>query len=443
MSIHRNERVVRVYEILTEDDQRTCEAIPESACKEVPGNFMLNALNGASTKLAEQIASPSLVLPWLLGAMGAPPSLSGFLVPLYKGGSLIPQLAVSGQIRQFALRKWVWVSAGTVQGLALLLMAASALLLNGLYGGIAVLTLLLIFSVGSGVGSVSFKDVMAKTIPKGKRGTLLSIRATAGGALSLGAGFVLHRYVGEGESIGIYVWLLLIAAGLWLTAALLFAFMREEEGATDGARHALQEARAGWQVLKEQPMFTRLVIARGLLLSVMLVIPFYALLAREVTGTAVSSLGIFVITSSLAMVLSSYIWGRFADRSSRLVMAAGGVVGIAGCALALTFLMLPETWQNPWAFSLVFFIGGLAQAGTRLGRKTYLVDAAPAKERPLYVAVSNTLIGLITLSSAVLGFIADLFGTPWLIGLFALLMLAGTFTAYSLPEAENMVKSPN
>ncbi|MCC5933993.1 MAG: MFS transporter [Balneolales bacterium] len=442
MSLHQNKTVERVYEILTEEDERSCEAIPESACREAPGNFLLNSLNGAATKLAEQIASPSLVLPWLLGAMGAPPSLSGFLVPLHKGGSLIPQLSVSGRIRKFARRKWFWVGAGTVQALALLLMAAAAFLLDGLAGGIAVLGLLLIFSLASGVGSVSFKDVLAKTIPKGKRGTLLSVRATTGGLLSLGAGFVLHRYLGEGEDIALYVWLLLTAAALWFGAALLFALIREEDGATAGGRNALQEAKAGWKLIKEQPFFARLVLARGLLLSVMLVIPFYALLAREVTGTAVSSLGIFVIASSLASVLSSYFWGRFADRSSRLVMAAGGAVGMLGCALALSFLLFPESWQTPWAFAAVFFIGGMAQAGTRLGRKTYIVDAAPEADRPLYVAVSNTLIGLVTLSSAVLGFVADLFGTPWLIGLFALIMLAGILTALSLPEAENMVKAP-
>lgn len=111
-----------------------------------------------------------------------------------------------------------------------------------------------------------------------------------------------------------------------------------------------------------------------------------------------------------------------------------------GCALALSFLIFPESLQTPWAFAAVFFIGGMAQAGTRLGRKTYIVDAAPEADRPLYVAVSNTLIGLVTLSSAVLGFVADLFGTPWLIGLFALIMLAGILTALSLPEAEDMVK---
>ena len=110
----------KTYELLTDDD-RSCEAIPDSACKEAPGNFVLNASNGSLTKLAEQIASPSLVLPWFLSALGAPSSFSGFLVPIHKGGSLLPQLAVSGRIRAFSVRKWFWVGAGVIQSLALFL----------------------------------------------------------------------------------------------------------------------------------------------------------------------------------------------------------------------------------------------------------------------------------------------------------------------------------
>ena len=210
-------------------------------------------------------------------------------------------------------------------------------------------------------------------------------------------------------------------------------------GATGGSRTALKEAREGWTLLKEQPHFLRFVIARSILLSVMLVIPFYAIFAREIVGTEVSGLGIFVISNSLAMVLSSYLWGRFADRSSKHVMAAGGCVGLVGAILALGFLIFPDEWHIPILFSSVFFIAGFAHAGIRMGRKTYLVDGAPEKDRPLYVALSNTFVGLITVSSVVLGFIADLMGVEWLIALFGLLMAAGIMISLQLPNAENMV----
>ncbi len=143
----RTEILEKTYEILTIDDERACRDIPDSACREAPGNFFLNAGNGALTKLAEQIASPSLVLPWLLGAMGAPASLSGFLVPLSKSGSLMPQLLVSSRIRKYSRRKYFWVAAGYTQALSLLLMIPLTLFVGGLWGGIGILLMLALFSI--------------------------------------------------------------------------------------------------------------------------------------------------------------------------------------------------------------------------------------------------------------------------------------------------------
>lgn len=102
--------IERLYDFITEDDEgRTCEAIPDSACHEAPRNLVLNILNGSATKLAEQMASPGLVLPWLFSSIGAPTALAGLLVVVKQVGSLLRQLAVAGRIRAFPKRKWFWV----------------------------------------------------------------------------------------------------------------------------------------------------------------------------------------------------------------------------------------------------------------------------------------------------------------------------------------------
>ena len=431
----------KAYEALTIDDDRACKDIPESACREAPGNFFLNAGNGALTKLAEQIANPGLVLPWLLSAMGAPASLSGFLVPLSRSGSLMPQLVVSSRIRKYARRKYFWVVSGYIQALSLLLMIPLTLFVGGLWGGVGILLLLAVFSIASGVASVSFKDVMAKTIPKGKRGTLLSIRATVGGALALGAGAWLTLTAGEDEPILFYAGLLAAAAFLWFLATTLFALIREEAGATDGGRNAIEEAKNGWRLLSEQVGFRNFIISRSLLLGVPLVVPFYSLFAREL-GTGLSGLGLFVMANSLAMVLSSYFWGRLADRSSKLAMAYGGLAGVAAALLALGLGWWLDLDYTAWWLAGIIFITGFAQAGTRLGRKTYLVDAAPEKERPLYVAVSNTVVGIIFLGSSLVGLLAGIIGVQGVIFAFTLMMLVGSVMAFRLPDPENMVPDP-
>lgn len=167
--------------------------------------------------------------------------------------------------------------------------------------------------------------------------------------------------------------------------------------------------------------------------------PFYALHGENVFGGEVAALGIFVITLGLASVVSSPFWGYFSDRSSRTVLMLSGLFGALAGVLALSIALGPEVLQQAWIYTSVFLVLGIAEAGVRLGRKTYLVDAAPSGERPLYVAFSNTSTGLLAVAGGGLGFIAQFYGTDMLVVVLVLLALAGTAAAWRMPEAERMM----
>ena len=431
----------RVYGWVTDEDPegQACEAIPDEACKEVPKNFLLNASNGAATKLAEQVASPGLVLTWLLGTLGAPVALVGLLEPIRQGGSLLPQLAVSGRMRAFARRKWFWVGAGVTQAVSLLAMLFAALALGGAAAGWVIVGALAVFSAASGVGSVAFTDVMGKTIPKGKRGQLLGVRSTIGGAFTILAGIILYGWVKGTAGIGVFLILLGGAAALWALAAVLFAGITEEPGATEGGRNALMEARSGVGLLSGVPGFRRFIIARAFLLSVELSIPYYALRARDITGSG-SSLGLFVVALGLAALLGSPLWGRLSDRrSNRLVMGLGGAAGVLAAAGALGLGLFSSGTVSPYFYAPIFLLVGLAQSAIRVGRKSYLVEAAPADERPLYKAVSNTTVGLLTLAFGALGLFAQALGVDAALTLLLALGILGVAAVWYMPEAGAMV----
>jgi MFS family permease len=107
--------------------------------------------------------------------------------------------------------------------------------------------------------------------------------------------------------------------------------------------------------------------------------------------------------------------------------------------LSLAVGALPGVLHSPFAFVPLFLVVGIAQAGVRLGRKTYLVDGAPAAERPSYVAVGNTIIGLIALLGGVLGIIADVLSVQVLLAVFVGLTVLGVLAAWRMPEADQMV----
>ena len=342
----------RAYELLTDDgEERACEAIPDSACHEVPGNFFRNMFNGASTKLAEQIASPGLVFPWILSTLAAPAYFAGMLIPIKDAGSLLPQLFVSAKIRSFPKRKWFWIVPAIIQALCMLVMAWIVSTLDGFAAGLGVVLVLLLFSIASGVASVAFKDVLAKTIPKGKRGQLLAYRATSGGVLTLMAGIYLHLFLDESVDEQVYAWLLIIAAFLWLLAAILFLSIKEIPGATDGGRTPIKELKQGRNLWVKNSNLRKFIFTRGLLMAIPLAQPFYVIIGKKYAGGEVAGLGLMVIAVGIAGIISSPIWGRFADNSSRKMMMVVATLGIINAAYVLLFPLLPNAWQNIYTFA--------------------------------------------------------------------------------------------
>ncbi len=432
-------RLDRVYQLLSGDDgsDRACRDIPDALCTALPRNYLLNLANGACTKLAEQIASPGLVLPWLLSALGTPAGIIGFLVPVRQAGALLPQLAVAARIRAVAVRKWVWAGAGLSQALMLLLMVLAALVLSPLAAGWAIVGLLTVFSMASGAGSVAYQDVTGKTVPKGRRGRLLAARALWGGVLTLVVVLPLSGLADDRDIVPV-LWLITGGAGLWALAALCFAAIQEAPGATAGGRNMLGEAREGLRLMREQTGFRRFLITRGLLITVEVAAPYYALLAQDLYGHGAGNLVLYVMTLGLATVISSPFWGRFSDTDARGVLILSAWIAAAAGAVALLLSAFPAFAGSPYAYTPVFLLIGIAESGVKLGRKTYLVDAAPKDERALYVAFSNTAIGALTLAAGFLGLLAQWLGSDAVIGLLVLLAVAAALSGLRLARAEAM-----
>jgi len=426
----------RLYNFLVEEeDARVCKDIPPEACTEVPGNFFKIGATQTLTKLADELSSAKTVLPWLLSALGAPAFWIGFLVPIRESGSLLPQLFIAGAVRSRPLRRPIWILGGLLQALALGGMAATAFLLRGGVAGIAIVGLLVCFSLARGLVSVASKDVTGKTIPKTRRGRLTGFTTAVSGGLTLSLGALLAVSVPGDPSPEVTAGILLAAAGLWVLAAGIFRSVKEVPGATEGGKNAIQEALERLDLLRTDKTFRKFVMVRALLISTGLAAPFYVALAREQGAGAGGTLALFILASGLASALSSIFWGRFSDRSSRSVLIAAAVgassLGFLIFLLDTTGLMARVGWAAPVAY---FFLA-IAHSGIRIGRQTYILDMASGTRRTDYVAVSNSVIGVVLLLSGALGFLAPLVGAGGMLLILSLMGFAGAWGGRTLQEA--------
>jgi MFS family permease len=427
-----------LYEWLTGDeDSRMCDDIPESACDEQPRNFSLHLLASLGNKLADELSSARLVLPWLMGIIGAPIWMVGLLVPIREAGALLPQIFIAGFIRLKPQRKWVWVAGALLQALAAFALALLALATSGSLGGAMVLITLVMLSLARGLSSIATKDVLGKTIAKRRRGTLLGWSGSIAGAATLVAGLFLMLLDNQPGNLVVAA-LLAIASLGWLINAIAAARIEESPGAVEGGENGWDSIKLGLSLLKSDRVFLHFNVARALLLSSALALPYLALLGQSQSGTNLGGLGILIVVSGIAAMVASPVWGKLADQSSRRVMRDAAIGTIVCCLLGASLAWFPGEWtQTVWPYALIYALLVIAHHGVRLGRKTYLVDMANQDNRALYVALSNTLTGVLMLIvGGVIGALAQWLGSAMLLLILAVTAGAAMLSTQRLPEVE-------
>ena len=428
----------RLYRRITgESGELSCKGLEDRACGLVPRNFVTHAAALVMTKTGDALSRPSLILTWLLGSVGAPASVIGLLAPVRESGSLLPQIPVSRMLEGRDQARGIWITGCTLQGLAVLGMAATTAILTGAVAGWTILALLAVFSLARGLCSISSKVLTGKLIPQARRGRLSGLASSIAGWSAVGVGIYFALQSQEEIPTGVFAILLLIAGLLWLGAAAWSSRLVEFAKETPDSRSSWSSVISdSWGVLQDDDAFRQFCIARALLASTVLSMPFYVVLAQEATRGAAIALGLLVVASNVATAASAFVWGRLADHSSRLTMAVAGLAaGGVGCVTVLTagWEFSPTVAIGLWV--VLFFAIGLAHTGIRQGRKTYLVDMAPDDQRARYVAMSNTLMGVVLVASSGFGLLADTLGPRPVILVFALLGLAGGGMALRLREA--------
>ncbi len=412
----------------------TKDMTQQEAQDEAP-RFLRHLTSLTASKLADGLIDPKLILSWLLTALGAPGYLIGALVPVREAGALLPQLALSRWIEASRQRKWFWAGGSAIQGLCALGIAAAAMLLSGTAAGVAVIALLVLLAVARSACSASYKDVLARTLAKGTRGTVsgsagtLAAIAVFGFAALLSIGAIPNEVWAIASAIA-------LAGALWIAAALVFAGLEEPDADTDDA--SLTDLAAIVAPLAEDSELRHYIAARALLISTALAPPFLVLLSgQQQSGQQLGNLGLLVLASSFAAIVSSYVWGRLSDVSSKRTLAiAGGasalVLGVAALVGLTTGGLGPSVMVAGFVFT-----AQISYEGVRAGRKTHLTDMDTDGRKSLYTALSNTMIGVLLLAGGGFGLLADLVGVAWVLLVFAAMSAAGTAAALTLSEVQH------
>ncbi|HEC36287.1 MAG TPA: MFS transporter [Anaerolineae bacterium] len=415
--------------------------IPE---REARRSFRLNVFNGASFNFAERLIDPPLVLTWFVSQLTDSNLLVGLVAPLGNAGWFLPQIFVSARVQRMERKMPTYVVAAAIRTTAWILLAAAVWLIEDPVLLLAGFFLLYATArVSAGLAGLAFFDVTAKTVPAQRRGSLFAWRQFLGGLWGLGAGWIVKTVLNH---LALpfprgHAFLFVLYCAVMVPALGAFIAIREPPGAAVAKPTTVKEQlRRARQIVRENRVYRRHIAIRLTLALAGIALPFYGIYAKDVLGAPAGMVGVYVTTRVGAQLLFNLPWGRLSDqRGNRLAMRlqcfGNGLTALLALALVgLMGLLRPQGAWLPYLALPLFVLDGATRPAQVLTGSNFLLELVPDAERPLYLGLSNTLMGIVVLISGLGGLLVDLSGFATLFAVALGLCLAGYVLATGLPE---------
>lgn len=398
--------------------------------------------------------SSNTVMPVFLRYLTSSNPLIGLITALQSVGWLTTQLVAARWIHNKPRRKpyLIYFSLGapaayTALALALFGIPAgqSALLL-----GVFVLCVLVAAMVDGLIG-VPWLDFFGRAVPASVRGRLMGIQELLFAICSVGVGAVVAYYLSPtAPPFPLnFAWLAVFAAAAYWVALVLFLPLYEPADPNP----ASDEAQPSWgeyipllrHILRTDRHFVVWMAVRVLGGFFGLALPFFVLYATRELGLPASLTGAFLSAQVVGSAVGSLVLGYVYDRrGSRLIIRVVLVIsaGVLAAALVAPLLRHADMLLQAFFVLLFFFLGISASstAGFFIGHMNFIIDYAPPAQRPIYIGLSNTLAGPVSLTSILGGLILQVSSYSVLFIVTLAFILAALLLSARLPEPKQALK---
>jgi MFS family permease len=388
------------------------------------------------------------VVPSFLATLTDSAPLIGLSSTLANGGWLIPQLFAANSLAGRARRKSSVAVPAAINRFVALLIAPAILLFAPHQRSLALVVffvLYLAFWALDGVASIAWLDIMGRCLKPSSRARVISIGTISAGIAGIVGGAVVSIVLSSSRLSGStgYALLFLICGIFWALSFASFLCVHESPLAVVQAPlpwPAYFRRLAG--VVRGDPHLRRAVASQFLVGGLGIAAPFYVVHGLEALHFPEASIGIFTSAQLVGGILSGLVLGLLGERrGTRSVMRvwAACALGAPLIALVAELLLSPGPGAMMYVYCAVFVIVGMQGNSNMAGFLNWVLEYAPASDRPMYIGFANTLNGLSMVMPLVGGWIIS--ATSSFVLLFivaAALPAAGLAVLWSVPEPRKM-----
>ena len=295
-----------------------------------------------------------------------------------------------------------------------------------------VLVAFAIFAFTEGAATLAWLDFVGDVVHPRLRGRFFGGIGVLGGIGSIAAGFAVRGLLADDVTPPTFVPMFAVGCACFMISALGIGLTRD---LPDLRRdEALDEPTLDHVIsLLRDGHVLRLTVAQVLAGSMQLALPFYVFFGQDRLGLTTEWIGSFIVAQTVGASIAALAWARLAERfGSRVVVTLSAAVLIVLPLLAI----LAQHLGAGLTLLVTYALGGAAAGGSRVGFWQYTLDLVPARDRRVFMGLTNTANAPTLLMPVLGGLLLQWGGYDWLLVGSIVAGVAATVAGVQLADPE-------
>jgi len=371
-------------------------------------NFRAFIWHGIFLSLASNFMDIHTIIPSMLINAGGGAILLGLLTTMMVGGSGLMQIVFASFLSNKKQKKRPLIEAISLRVIALLFLALLLFMSNTISNSLLILfifILISIFSFSGSFASISYTDIMGKSILDNKRKQFFSLKQVIS-SIGIFASVIIVRMLLKRFSYPVNYGILLLTAGILLFIASLGFWKIKEISVEVKKKHSFLEffKMIPQEISQNSNLKNYLFIINFIGLGFSF-IPFMILFAKKNFELSAALIGNILLFKIIGMLVTSLIlYKRSKHFEYKKLLYLSFVLGAFLPILSLIFS------NNYLAYQLIFILAGVFITASGIARNGILVEISSNENRAIYAGISGAGSVLPTIFPLVAGVLISVFG---------------------------------